>query len=81
VADLRAGEGRIVEVEGHACAAYRDEAGQVTLLSCVCPHLKCKVAWNGLDRTWDCPCHGSRFRPTGQVIEGPAWRGLERLEG
>ena len=77
--DLPAGEGRIVELEGHACAAYRDAGGRLTLLSCVCPHLKCKVAWNGVDRTWDCPCHGSRFQPTGDVIEGPAWRGLEPL--
>jgi glycine/D-amino acid oxidase-like deaminating enzyme/nitrite reductase/ring-hydroxylating ferredoxin subunit len=78
-ADLAPGEGRIVEVDGHSCAAYRDAGGQVTLLSCVCPHLKCKVAWNGVDRTWDCPCHGSRFQVTGEVIEGPAWRGLERI--
>jgi glycine/D-amino acid oxidase-like deaminating enzyme/nitrite reductase/ring-hydroxylating ferredoxin subunit len=79
-ADLPAGEGRIVRIDGKLRAAYRDAEGELVLLSCVCPHLKCRVAWNRLDRTWDCPCHGSRFRPTGEVIEGPALRGLERVD-
>jgi len=66
------GEGRLVERDGTTVAAYRDAAGIVTVKSSVCTHLGCTVAWNTAERTWDCPCHGSRFRPTGEVISGPA---------
>ena len=72
-----AGEGRIVEVEGHKHAVYRSPEGELTVLSPVCPHLKCHVAWNPAETSWDCPCHGSRFGPDGHVIEGPALRPLE----
>ena len=53
-------------------AAYRDEAGTLHVVSARCTHLGCTVAWNGAERTWDCPCHGSRFDHTGAVLEGPA---------
>jgi glycine/D-amino acid oxidase-like deaminating enzyme/nitrite reductase/ring-hydroxylating ferredoxin subunit len=69
---LRRGEGKILQLEGKRVAAYRNEAGAVTLLSPVCTHLGCLVGWNTAERTWDCPCHGSRFEPTGQVLAGPA---------
>lgn len=73
------GEGRIVHHEGKKAAAYRDDAGQLTLLAPQCTHMKCLVKWNGADRTWDCPCHGSRFHPTGAVLSGPAEQPLKRL--
>lgn len=72
-------EGRIVSHAGKKVAAYRDDAGQLTLLAPQCTHLKCLVKWNSADRTWDCPCHGSRFRPTGEVLSGPAEQPLQRL--
>ena len=72
------GEGRIVAIDGEKCAAFRDEAGQVHLLSPVCPHLGCDVRWNGEESSWDCPCHGSRFDPKGKVLNGPARRDLSR---
>jgi glycine/D-amino acid oxidase-like deaminating enzyme/nitrite reductase/ring-hydroxylating ferredoxin subunit len=78
-ADLQFGEGRIVEFEGKRVAAYRDADGKVTLLSPVCTHLGCIVRWNAADHTWDCPCHGSRFKPTGEVFAGPAESPLEKL--
>jgi len=53
-------------------AVYRDERGAITKRSAVCPHLGCLVGWNEAERTWDCPCHGSRFKPDGAVISGPA---------
>jgi glycine/D-amino acid oxidase-like deaminating enzyme/nitrite reductase/ring-hydroxylating ferredoxin subunit len=77
VGRLAPGEGGLVKHDGEHLAAYRDEAGRLHTLSPVCPHLKCVVRWNGADRTWDCPCHGSRFAPTGEAISGPTMHGLE----
>jgi glycine/D-amino acid oxidase-like deaminating enzyme/nitrite reductase/ring-hydroxylating ferredoxin subunit len=70
------GYGKIVQLEGEKVAAFRDEAGQLTVCSAVCPHMGCIVHWNGAEETWDCPCHGSRFEATGEVIAGPAETGL-----
>lgn len=75
---LQPGEGRIVALNGEKVAAYRNDEGIVTLCSPVCTHLKCLVRWNSADRTWDCPCHGSRFHPTGEVLSGPAEAPLEK---
>ena len=51
----------------------------MTALSSVCAHMGCIVNWNAQERTWDCPCHGSRFHAEGEVLSGPAVRGLERV--
>jgi glycine/D-amino acid oxidase-like deaminating enzyme/nitrite reductase/ring-hydroxylating ferredoxin subunit len=64
--------GKILERNGAKVAAYRDADGTVTLRSAICTHMGCTVAWNTAERTWDCPCHGSRFTPAGAVISGPA---------
>lgn len=77
--ELGRGDGRILKLDGKKVAAYRDDTGVVTLCSPVCTHLKCIVAWNAAEKTWDCPCHGSRFQATGEVISGPAEEPLERL--
>ncbi|BAZ32156.1 putative FAD dependent oxidoreductase [Cylindrospermum sp. NIES-4074] len=61
-------------------AAYRDENGTLHEHSAVCTHLKCIVAWNSAEKTWDCPCHGSRFDAQGKVINGPAIDGLAPVE-
>jgi len=66
------GEGRLVTVNGKKVAAYRDEAGELHQVSAVCPHLGCIVAWNAAEKSWDCPCHGSRFTPEGEILHGPA---------
>lgn len=62
-------------------AAYRDDRGTVHERSAVCPHLGCIVAWNPLEETWDCPCHGSRFDTRGGVVHGPAWTDLSPADG
>jgi glycine/D-amino acid oxidase-like deaminating enzyme/nitrite reductase/ring-hydroxylating ferredoxin subunit len=70
--DLTCGEGMIIGSRGKKIAAFRDREGDLHKLSPVCPHLGCHVTWNSAESTWDCPCHGSRFKPTGEVIAGPA---------
>ena len=70
--DLGPKEGRVVRLGRRHVAMYRDEDGAVHMLSARCTHLGCLVEWNAAERTWDCPCHGSRFSTTGAVIEGPA---------
>ena len=75
--DLVLGAGAIVEHQGQRLAAYKDERGRVHALSATCTHLGCQVAFNAAERSWDCPCHGSRFDIDGAVLEGPATRPLE----
>jgi nitrite reductase/ring-hydroxylating ferredoxin subunit len=77
--DVAPGQGMIVAHQGDKVAAYRDPSGALTLLSPVCTHLKCLVRWNDADRTWDCPCHGSRFAADGNVLSGPAEKPLRRI--
>jgi glycine/D-amino acid oxidase-like deaminating enzyme/nitrite reductase/ring-hydroxylating ferredoxin subunit len=69
---LAPGEGAISELDGERVAAFRDEEGRLHAVSPRCTHLGCFVAWNTAERTWDCPCHGSRFDPDGGVLQGPA---------
>ena len=71
------GEGKLVTVDGDKVAAYRDETGKLHVVSAVCPHLGCIVAWNNGEKSWDCPCHGSRFSCNGEVLHGPTVKDLE----
>ena len=78
--EVRRGQGKVIDYEGQTVAAYRDEDGVVTLRSATCTHMGCQVGWNPAERTWDCPCHGSRFTPRGHVISGPAEAPLSPVE-
>jgi len=60
-------------------AVYSDPNGVLHACSAVCTHLGCLVAWNSLEKSWDCPCHGSRFDAMGRVLNGPAVRDLESI--
>jgi glycine/D-amino acid oxidase-like deaminating enzyme/nitrite reductase/ring-hydroxylating ferredoxin subunit len=75
--ELAPGEAAVVRDDEGSVALYRDEAGTMHAVSAVCTHLGCLVAWNGAERSWDCPCHGSRFTPDGSVIEPPAVQSLD----
>ena len=79
-ADLAPGEARLVKYEEETIALYKDDKGKLHALDPVCPHAKCMVDWNSAEKSWDCPCHGSRFSYDGQLLTGPARRGLEIIE-
>ena len=69
---IKRGEGQILKLDGKRVACSRDEKGRLHKVSAICPHMGCLVRWNGAEQTWDCPCHGSRFHATGEVLAGPA---------
>jgi nucleotide-binding universal stress UspA family protein/nitrite reductase/ring-hydroxylating ferredoxin subunit len=78
--DLKPGEGAIVEIEGEKVAAFVDDDQTLYTVSARCQHLGCTVGWNGRARTWDCPCHGSRYDFKGAVINGPTTKPLPPIE-
>lgn len=75
--DIAPGDAAVVTANGEQLAIRRDLDGSLHVLSAVCTHMGCVVDWNGVDRTWDCPCHGSRFTQEGEVLSGPATAPLE----
>ncbi len=80
--EIERGEGKLIQMEGsdERVAVYRDDDGRLHPVSSVCPHLGCTVHFNYAERSWDCPCHGSRFSTEGEVLNGPARTGLEPRE-
>ncbi len=80
LSQVAAGEGGVFEVDGDKVAVSRDAGGEVRAVSAVCTHAGCIVHWNTAVQTWDCPCHGGRFTPRGEVIEGPPVKGLETVD-
>jgi len=78
--EIPRGSGAVMRRGVAKVAVYRDEQGTVHEMSAVCPHLGCIVHWNDVDKTWDCPCHGSRFSSLGTVVNGPANRGLSDVK-
>lgn len=77
---IERGEGRVVRQGVRRIAVYVDDDGQRHACSATCPHLGCVVAWNSAEKSWDCPCHGSRFDPYGKVMTGPACSDLAQME-
>jgi glycine/D-amino acid oxidase-like deaminating enzyme/nitrite reductase/ring-hydroxylating ferredoxin subunit len=80
VDELKPGEGALIRVRGRKTAVYRDEEGALHGLSPVCRHLYCLVDWNPAERTWDCPCHGSRYAADGRAMQDPTTKDLKRRE-
>jgi glycine/D-amino acid oxidase-like deaminating enzyme/nitrite reductase/ring-hydroxylating ferredoxin subunit len=79
IEQIPAGEGAVLRQGASKIAAYRDEKGIVHSCSAVCTHLGCIVQWNGGEKSWDCPCHGSRFTIDGEILNGPAVKPLEQV--
>lgn len=71
--------GKIIEIDGEKVGIYKDNNGKIYKVKPVCTHLGCILNWNDADKTWDCPCHGSRFDYTGKNIYNPALKGIERI--
>ncbi len=76
---LPMGHGGVIEFEGQKAGVYRDEQGEIYAVSVRCPHLGCELAWNPDEKSWDCPCHGSRFDIHGNLLDGPAQTGVSLL--
>jgi len=79
--DIKVGEGKIIKANGQRSGAYRDEQGTLHVVDTTCTHMGCELNWNSAEKSWDCPCHGSRFSYEGNVIEGPALRPLSIHNG
>lgn len=78
--DLQMGEGSVVMYNGKRAGAYKDENGKLYVVDTTCTHLGCECEWNRAEKSWDCPCHGSRYSYSGDVIEGPTKKALELLK-
>ena len=78
--EIAPGQGAVLRHGLKKIATYRDDNGDLHAFSAVCPHLGCVVRWDACEKTWDCPCHGSRFDATGCVVNGPAIFDLERVK-
>jgi len=74
--EIKPGEGKVIKVNGQRTGAYRDEQGTLHLINTTCTHMGCELNWNSAEKSWDCPCHGSRFTYEGDIIEGPAVKPL-----
>lgn len=78
--DIKRGEAQVIKVEGGKAGAYRDENDELFVVDITCTHLGCELVWNEAEKTWDCPCHGSRFNYKGENIEGPAFLNLKQID-
>lgn len=72
-------DGKIIEIDGKKVGIYKDKEGKLFAIKPVCSHLGCELSFNNLDKTWDCPCHGSRFDYTGKSIYDPSIKDLEQI--
>ncbi len=77
--DINVGEGKVVNLDGKKVAVYKKSDSETVKLSPVCTHMGCEVGWNNNDKTWDCPCHGSRYNADGSVKNGPAKEALPKV--
>ncbi|ABR50733.1 FAD dependent oxidoreductase [Alkaliphilus metalliredigens QYMF] len=78
--NLQPGQGKVLQIKGQRVGAYCDENGEIHVVDTTCTHLGCELTWNDAEKSWDCPCHGSRFSYTGDIIEGPALKPLQKLQ-
>ena len=75
--DLKIGEGKIIEIEDEKVGVYKDKDGTVYKVKPICTHLGCQLYFNNIDKTWECPCHGSKFTYEGKSVEVPSNKNLK----
>ncbi len=80
IKEIKVGDARVVEVDGKKIGIFKESEGKLYAVKLVCTHLGCELTWNNLEKTWDCPCHGSRFDYTGKSIYAPSIYELEKVE-
>jgi glycine/D-amino acid oxidase-like deaminating enzyme/nitrite reductase/ring-hydroxylating ferredoxin subunit len=80
IEQLQSDQATVTRINGNRAGVYKDKENQVHIVDTTCTHLRCEVEWNSGERTWDCPCHGSRFSYTGEVINGPASKPLQKID-
>src|SRR5699024_9957766 len=74
--DVEPGNAKVMKIDGERIGAFRDDAGTLYLVDTTCTHMGCELNWNSAEKSWDCPCHGSRFTYEGKVISEPAVKPL-----
>ncbi len=72
--------GKVIDIDGKKVGVYKDKNSNLQFVNPICTHLGCLLSWNDVDKTWDCPCHGSRFDYNGKNLYGPAFKNLEKFE-
>lgn len=77
--ELAAGDSKVINYDHHTVAVHKDDSGQLHALNAACTHIKCNVAWNSAEKSWDCPCHGSRFSIDGTMLTAPARKNMEKI--
>lgn len=80
ISELEMGKAKLVKHEGNLIAVYRDEQQKIHAINSACSHIKCTIQWNNAERSWDCPCHGSRFSIDGELLTAPARKDLEKID-
>ena len=78
ISQIQNGQAKIVDVNGQKIGIYKDNDGEIYKVNPVCKHLGCELSWNNLEKTWDCPCHGSRYDYKGNLIYGPSVKNLDK---
>jgi Rieske Fe-S protein len=77
--EIKNGDAKLVNFENQSVALYKDETGKIHSVNPACTHINCTVAWNTAEKTWECPCHGSRFNEDGVMFTAPARKDLEKI--
>ena len=78
ICQIQEGQAKIVEVKGQKIGIYKNNEGEIFKVNPICKHLGCELSWNNLEKTWDCPCHGSRYDYKGDLIYGPSVKNLDK---
>ncbi len=80
MSEIPKNHGKVVEIDGKKVAVFHSDSGEMKAVSAICTHMGCVIHFNGAEKTWDCPCHASRFDTNGQIIEGPALTPLKKVD-